>query len=152
MEHVQEQKIKEYREQVEGLLRYIPWLQEKSGGNSRMMNTFAGEGISENSLPFPVYDSTLMGFVKTVSRTTLMDRNYHYQYSRNFIKTVADEKAAIGRATIKDMDLLCGILSKYISGGMTKPALWEQGMREGIYLEVLLKMKKLLDFWDKPLA
>lgn len=152
MESVQEAKIEEYRLEVEKLLCYLPWLKEKSGSDRGMMNIYGGDGIAENSLSFPVYDSTLMSFVKMVSQTKLMDRNYRYQYSRNHIRTVEDERKQIEVASLKEMDVLCGILSHYILGGMTKPALWSIGMKEGIYRDIVLKMKKLLDFWDKPLA
>lgn len=152
MESVLEDRIEEYRTEVEKLLRYLPWLQEKSGSDRGMMNIFGSEGIAENSLSFPVYDGTLMSFVKEVSQSKLMDRNYRYQYSRNRIHTVEDERRHIETASLKEMDVLCGILSHYIQGGMTKPALWSLGIKEGIYRDILLKMKKLLDFWDKPLA
>lgn len=152
MESVQEAKIEEYRLEVEKLLCYLPWLKEKSGSDRGMMNIYGGDGIAGNSLTFPVYDGTLMSFVKMVSQTKLMDRNYRYQYSRNQIRTVEDERKQIEAASLKEMDVLCGILSRYILGGMTRPALWSIGMKEGIYLDILLKMKKLLDFWDKPLA
>jgi len=147
---IQEQIVQSYREEVKPLLRYLPWLEEKSG--RKMLSSYAGEGIAGHSLTIPVYDSTLMSFVKEVSRTKLMDRNYRYIYSRNRIRTVADEKAVIEKATIREMNFLCGILSKYILGGMTKTTVWSEGMEQGIYLLVLRKMKKLLEFWDGPLA
>ena len=145
-----EEKIRQIRPEVEQLLRYLPWLQEKSGTN--MSSTFSGEGITEHSLAFPVYDGTLMSFVKEASRLSMMNRNYPYIYSWNRIRTVEDEKRSIENATIKDLDVLCGIFSHYILGGMTKASLWSTGMEQGIYLALLQKMKKLLDFWDKPLA
>lgn len=145
-----DEKIKQIKPEVEQLLRYLPWLQEKSGVS--MHTTFTGEGIAEHSLAFPVYDGTLMAFVKEASRLSMMNRNYPYIYSRNWIRTVDDEKRVIANATIRDLDALCGIFSHYILGGMTKTALWSTGMEQGIYLELLQKLKALLDFWDKPLA
>lgn len=145
-----DEKIKQIKPEVEQLLRYLPWLQEKSGVS--MHTTFKGEGIEEHSLAFPVYDGTLMAFVKEASRLSMMNRNYPYIYSRNWIRTVDDEKRVIANATIRDLDALCGIFSHYILGGMTKTALWSTGMEQGIYLELLQKLKALLDFWDKPLA
>ena len=145
-----DERIKQVRPEVEQLLRYLPWLQEKSGTNLR--TTFGGQGIAENSLVFPVYDGTLMAFVKEAAKLSLVNRNYPYIYSWNRIRTVADEKRIIENATIRDIDVLCGIFSHYILGGMTKSTLWSEGMKQGIYLEILLKLKNLLDFWDKPLA
>lgn len=139
-----------YRKDVERLLRYLPWLEEKSG--TKMISNYRGDGITEHSIAFPVYDGTLMSFIKEARQTRMMDRNYVYIYSRNRVKTTQDEKNLIRRATIRDFHNLSGILSKYVMGGMTKPAVWSQGMEEGIYLELLTKMKEVLEFWDKPLA
>lgn len=73
------QIVQEYKPDVEALIRYLPWLEEKAG--SIVSETFTGSGIKEHSIAFPVYDSTLLNFVKTVQRTRLLDRNYRYIYS-----------------------------------------------------------------------
>ena len=78
-----------------------------------------------------------------------MNRNYVYVYSRNRIRTEADEHRFIRNATIKEMGDLWGILSKYILKGMTKAALWSEGVRNGVFLELLLKMKEILAYWDR---
>lgn len=142
--------MNEYRVQVEPLLRYIPWLENKQG--AKAFNTYAGEGLAEHSVPVPVYDGTLMNFVKDVQKTTLLDRNYVYVYSRLRIRSVQDEKRLIANATLKEMDILTGILAKYVMGGMTKAALWAEGVENGVFLQLLLKMKEILEFWDNPLA
>lgn len=142
--------VKEYREQVEPLLKYIPWLQNKQG--AKASSTYTGDGLSEHSVPVPVYDGTLMNFVKDVQRTKLLDRNYVYVYSRLRIRTVEDEKNLIASATLREMDVLTGILAKYVMGGMTKAALWPEAVENGIFLQLLLKMKEILEFWDQPLA
>lgn len=137
--------VGEYRPDVERLIRYLPWLEEKAGRN--VAEQFEGSGISEHSIPFPVYDSTLLGFVKEVQRTKLLDRNYVYVYSRNKIKTVEDELKAISQADITQMDILKGILSKYIMGGMTKGRMWTDAVQNRIFLNIVQKMKENLDFW-----
>lgn len=147
---LREQVMEEYRDEVEKYLKYIPWLQQKAGG--KVMSNYSGEGIGEHSVKIPVYDSVVLGFVKELSKSKFMDRNYRYVYSRNGIRTIEDEKRAIERTGIRDMGILCGILSKYVLGGMTKGALWEIAVKEGIFLAVLLKMKEIMEFWDKPLA
>lgn len=145
-----EQVIAEYKGEVEKYLKYIPWLQEKKG--ARVSSTYSGDDIVTHSISFPVYDSTLMSFVKEMSKSKFMDRNYPYVYSRNGIRTIADEKRMIEKATIRDMGVLGGILSKYVLGGMTKGTVWNTAVTEGIFLDVLLKMKEIVEFWDKPLA
>ncbi|MBQ7954197.1 MAG: hypothetical protein IJ282_00450 [Lachnospiraceae bacterium] len=145
-----QQLISEYRAKVEPLLKYLTWLTQKQG--TRMVSIYGGEGISENSVPFPVYDGTLMSFIKDAQKTGLLDRNYVYVYSRNRIRSVADEKRMIEQAELKTFDILTGILSKYVMGGMTKSTLWSQAVDEGIFMLVVQKMKDILEFWDKPLA
>ena len=142
--------VQDYRAKVEPLLRYLPWLEQKE--NSRAVSMYSGEGIGEHSLSIPVYDGTLMSFVKEAQRTGMLDRNYVYVYSQNRIRTVEDEKRAIEQAQLQSFEVLTGILSKYVLGGMTKSALWSQGVEEGIFLALVQKMKYILEFWDKPFA
>lgn len=81
-----------------------------------------------------------------------MNRNYVYTYSRNHLRTVQDEQSFIDKATIRNMRELSDILSKYVLLGMTKSVVWREGVENRIFLNVLTKMKDLVEFWDKPLA
>ncbi len=142
-----EEMVEYYKPDVEELAVYIPWLETHKGGESS--SVFTGEGVEKNSITFPVYDTTLMNFVKAAQASSLMNRNYVYVYSRNRIRTEADEHRFIRNATIKEMGDLWGIISKYILKGMTKAALWSEGVRNGVFLELLLKMKEILAYWDR---
>ena len=142
-----EEAVEFYRPDVESLSGFIPWLEAHSG--SETSSVFTGDGVEKHSITFPVYDGTLMNFVKTAQASSLVDRNYVYTYSRNRIRTVADEWRFIRNATIKEMGDLWGILSKYILKGMTKSMLWSEGVRNGIFLDLLLKMNEILAFWDR---
>lgn len=144
------QLIQKYQAEVEPLLEYIPWLQSKSG--KRTSYNYADDRFSEHSLSFPVYDSMLLQFVKAVEKTNLLSRNYVYVYSRNHLKTPADERALIARTNLRTADNLNGILSKYILGGRVKAGLWSVAVEEDIYLSILLKWKEILAIWDGPLA
>lgn len=143
-----QQVVNEYRPDVEKLARYLPWLESKMG--SSVQQSYSGSGVEVNSISFPVYDSTLMSFIKEAQRTKLMDRNHRYVYSRLKIRTVQDELRIIEKCTIQEMDVLKGILSKYVMGGMTKGRMWSEAVEKGIFLHVLKKMKANLDFWDTP--
>ena len=140
--------VNTYKPDVEKLIRYLPWLEEKAG--SSVAETFEGSGIKGNSITFPVYDGTLMSFIKDVQRTGLLDRNYPYIYAQHGIRTVKDELNAISHADIKEMNILKGILSKYVLGGMTKARLWTEAVYNRIFLNVIRKMKENVEFWDKP--
>lgn len=137
--------VNDYRPDVERLARYLPWLEEKAG--RIVSENFEGSGIGEHSIPFPVYDSALLGFVKEAQQTRLLDRNYLYTYSRHKIRTVEDELRVIRQADISQMDVLKGILSKYVLGGMTKGRMWTDAVQNRIFLKVVQKMKENLDFW-----
>ena len=100
-------------------------------------------------MTFPVYDGTLLRFIKTAQDSSLINRNYTYTYSRNRIRTTQDELRFIQNATIKEMGDLWGILSRYVLKGMTKAALWSEGVKNGVFLALLLKMEEILQFWDK---
>ena len=138
-----------YRSDIELLVRYLPWLEAKRG--QEVSNEYHGANEKNTSFSFPVYDGTLLNFVKDVQKTSLTDRNYQYVYSRNHIGTVADEYVQIDRASVQDMNILIGILSKYVLGGRTKGTLWPEGVRNGIYLAIVNKLKELCEFWDKPI-
>lgn len=143
-----QQLVNEYRPDVEKLARYLPWLESKMG--SSVQQSYSGSGIEEHSISFPVYDSTLMSFIKEAQRTKLMDRNYRYVYSRCKIRHLQDELRIIDKCSIQEMDVLKGILSKYVMGGMTKGHMWSEAVETGVFLYVLKRMKANLDFWDTP--
>ncbi len=142
--------IKKYREVMDSLFRYIPWLEQNIG--KKMVRDYSGGDRPGSSIPIPVYDSTLLGFVKDMQRTGLMDRNYVYIYSRRGIKTVQDELRMIGNTELKDIEVIFGIMAKYVLGGMTKGVLWPQAVENGVFLHGLKRIKELLDIWDEPLA
>lgn len=134
-----------YKSDVEKLAKYLPWLEEKSG--KVVADVFSGDGITEHSVPFPVYDGTLLSFVREAEKTAFMDRNYRYVYTRNRLMTKEDEKRFIESIDILKMDQLGGILSNYVLGGRTKAKLWSEGMNYGIFYDVVKKAKELVDFW-----
>ena len=144
-----QQVVNTYKPDVEKLIRYLPWLEDKADGS--VAENFEGSGIKDNSITFPVYDSTLMSFIKEVQSTGLLDRNYPYIYSQYGIRTVKDELNAISQAGIKEMNILKGILSKYVLGGMTRGRMWTEAVANRIFLNVIYKMKENIEFWDKPM-
>lgn len=139
-DNVREQIVEEYRGDVERLLRYLPWLSKKSGADVSTMYTGDGE---KPLIPIPVFDSTLLAFVKEAEKTKFVDKNYPYVYSRNNIKTHEDEIRLMKSAKITDLKIIKGVLSKYILGGRTKAALWSEGVDAGIYVCALDCLNKL---------
>ncbi len=144
-----QQLVQEYEQTVTPFLRYLPWFEKNAGGTGSTL--YEGQNASEGTMRFPVYDSTLMSFVREMSKSSLMDRNYSYVYSRNRIKTHEDERKRIASAGLEDWGILRGILSRYVLGGMTKGALWSEAVKEDIFYLTLKQMQKIIEFWDKPL-
>jgi hypothetical protein len=144
------QLVQEYLQIAKPLFLYLPWLEKMQG--TMPSTTYNGSDIVQHSISFPVYDSTLMRFIKEASRNPLMDRNYHYIFTRHNIRTVAQERKAIERATLKEWNVLRGILSKYVLGGMTKGSLWSQAISDNIFYLTIKQMKYVLEYWDKPIG
>jgi len=136
--------VSRYRPEVDKLLPYVRWLQDNA--KSEVAQSYSNSELK--SMPFPVYDSNLLMFVKAAQSTNLIDRNYVYVYSRNHLNSAKDELMFISEAQIMDMDDLAGILSKYILTGMTKGTVWAEGVYNGVLFQVVSKMDELLNYWS----
>ncbi len=132
-----------YKEDVERLLKFLPWLEKTSG--SAASSVYSGEGIEKSSMPVPVYDSTLLSFIKEIRTTDFLNRNYVYTFSRYRIKTARDELRVIDACSLQEVSVLGDILSKYVLRGDVKGAVWSEGVSNGVYLALLLKLKDLME-------
>ena len=139
-----EDYIDRYEAPVKALMYYLPWLEKnmETGGAQDYKD-------SETTMAFPVYDSNLLAFVKQAQNTKMLDRNYHYVYSRHSLRNAEDELRFIERARLQDMDDLWGILSRYVQEGMTQGAVWSEGVKNGVMGGVVRKMNDLLILWSK---
>lgn len=142
--------IQKYRQAAGNIFSYLPWLKEKSGDN--MVRHYNGNNMPKHSIEIPIYDSTLLGFVKDMNATGLMDRNYVYTFSRNRIRTEQDELRMIEKAELKNIEVIFDIMAKYVLGGMTKSVLWSKGVENGVFYCGLKRIKEILEVWDRPLA
>ena len=143
---VADEMMKKYGKDILDLCAYIPYFSER--GKRDVEKPYDGK-YGESKLKFPVFDSTLLSFVKKAQASKLMDRNYLYVYSRMRLRTHDDERKFIERATIRDVDALRGIISRYVLEGQRKGTRWGEGVEEKIYLNVLLKLKGFIDFYKK---
>lgn len=141
--------IERFKPSIEFLIKYIPWLENQNGKS--VAQFYRGSGIHKQ-FSVPVYDGTLLRFVDDALQTDFMDRNYLYVYTRYRIRDYKDEWKVIEQADIMHMDILCGILSKYVLGGMTKSVMWKSGVEYEIFLRILKKAKSIIEFWEVPLA
>lgn len=142
--------MEKYRSAMEGMFRYIPWFEQKVG--RRTVQNYSDANGPVNSIPIPVYDSTVLAFVKGMQGTGLLNRNYVYTYSRYGIRNAEDELQMIKKVELKEIDVIFAILSKYVLGGMTKGMLWSEAVENGVFFHSLIRIKELLDIWDEPLA
>ena len=137
-----------YKPDVERLVYFLPWLEGKSGKD--VSNVYYADE-AHATLSFPVYDEILLTFLNELSSTVFMDQNYRYIYTRYRMHDYKDELRMIEKTDIMSMDILKGIFSKYMLGGMTKANLWIQGIEHQIFLKALQKAKEIVEFWDVPL-
>ena len=137
--------MREYADDVMALAEYIPYFMSKGSGS--FAKDYDGK-YGESSLNFPVYDSTLLAFVKKAGQSKLIDRNYPYVYTRYHIRTHEDERKFISRAGIRDVKILKGFLSKYVIEGNRIAKRWSEGADERIFLGVLEKLKGFIDFYS----
>ncbi len=140
----------ELKELLMPLFAYIPYLKEKEGKNTQSL--YEGDEKVSITVPVPVYDSKVLAFVKDAQKTGLINKNYIYPYGRLKIKSPSDERLRISEATVTDVEGIIAIISKYVLLGMTKGTVWSEAVSEGIWLHCLLKLKELLEVYDRPLA
>ncbi len=138
---LKEEIAEEYREDLMKLLRYLPFLEQKGGKD--VQDYYEGDG-EHTVIPVPVYDSTLLGFVKEARGTKFMNRNYPYAYRKWRIADPAAERAAMEKASLMDIELFRGILSKYVLEGQRKSWVWTTAVEEKIFVTALRRLQELI--------
>lgn len=128
---LREQAIEQYTPDVEKLVRYLSWLKKQTAETAT--SYYDGEG-KETLLQIPVFDSTLLNFVKEAEKTQFMTKNYPYVYSRFRIRSHEDEIRLMRTANVKDIDIFKGILSKYVLEGKRRPSAWRDAISENIFV------------------
>ena len=142
-ENYAELLTEKYAKDILKLSKYIQYFENKKGDD--VATKYDGEQ-GHSTLKFPVYDSTLLSFTREASQTSLMDPNYIYKYRQYRITTEAAEKKAIKDAKLKDIDLLKGILSRYVLEGRYKGVRWIEAAERGIFHDVLVRFMEMYDF------
>ncbi len=142
-------KVEKYQEDIEALVKYLPWLESKN--KMDISSSYMPQEGDEHSLHVPVYDSTLLGFIKTVQKTKFLDRNYVYFYRRKKLNTAEDELKMIKATQIMEIENIGAVLSRYVIQGMSKSVMWNEGISNGVFFAAVSKMKELLEFWTKPI-
>ena len=146
--NLREQIVEEYREDLTRLLRYVPFLEKKGGKD--VQEFYEGDGTNK-VIPVPVYDSTLLAFVKEAKTTKFIYKNYPYIYRRWNMPNAQAERVAMESATIRDIDLFRGILSRYVLEGQRKSVMWTAAVEEKIFVTALNKLKSLFfDYSKEP--
>lgn len=140
--------VAEYKDTVMSLARYLPYFEKKSGES--VMSYYVSENATETTMRIPIYDSTLLSFVKEAEKTKLINRNYDYVYRKYAMRTSNDEIRMIERATIREMEVFGAILSKYILRGRTRGRVWNEAVENGVFYCLLSRMKEQIEFWDIP--
>ncbi|MDR0221321.1 MAG: hypothetical protein LBI54_07970 [Lachnospiraceae bacterium] len=139
------QVVAEYRALLDSYFRYIPWFQERMG--RKLGRLYDGDADISHTIAVPVYDSTLLSFVKGIQDTGLINRNYPYIYSQHNIHDLTDELAWIARCELQDIEVILGIVSKYVLGGMTRGQVWNDAVEDGIFYHALVRIQEILGQW-----
>ena len=141
-----EDLVERYKEPVRQLLPYLGWLEENM--DKQVAQNYSSSELS-GTIQFPVYDSTLLSFVKTAQATGMMDRNWPYVYTRNHLHSARDERIFIENAQITDFEDMFGIIAKYVLSGMTRGGAWAEGVRNGSMYFAIKKMREILHYWGE---
>lgn len=145
---LREQVVEEYKDDLKKLMKYLPYFEKK--GDNEAQNFYEGDG-EHKVIPVPVYDSTLLAFVKEARQTKFVNRNYHYIYRRWRMDNPKAERIAMESATIRDVDMIRGVFSKYLLEGQTKSVMWTIAVREKIFATALTCLNKLIfDYSSEP--
>ena len=96
-----------------------------------------------------MYDSTLLGFVKEVKTTQFINKNYPYTYRKWKMPTPKEERIAMESATIRDIDLFRGIMSKYVLEGQRKASMWTIAVEERIFVTALTRLRSMFFDYSK---
>ena len=132
-----------YKDEAVKLMQFYNWVKKNSGQD--LGSLYTGDDIEKSSMAVPVYDSTLLSFIKTAKGTEFMNRNYIYTYSRLRIKTAQNEIDTIKDCSLQDIKVIGDILSNYCYKGDVRGAVWNEGLKNGVYLALLEKLKELLE-------
>ncbi len=147
--NLREQITEEYKDDLTKLLRYLPFLEKKGGKNTQ--EYYEGEGDNK-VIPVPVYDSSLLAFVKEVRNTKFYYKNYPYVYCKWKMPDPKSERIAMESATLRDIDLFRAIISKYVIGGQTKASVWTTAVEERIFVTALTRLRSLVFDYSKDPA
>ncbi len=139
-------RVEAYKKELNKLIPYLGWLKDKQG--QLTAKSFTDEGIGQTSIAFPVYDGTLLNFIKVLSSTNLINPNYVYDYRKYRIQEGKGELQFIASAQSKDISVICSILSRYALKGRVKGNVWTEGVKNGVYLQAILKIQELLERYD----
>lgn len=139
-QNAREMILDEYRADVEGLLKYLPWLHKVTG---QKVDSYY-EGTTEQPVfKVPVYDSTLLAFVKDAEKTKFVNKNYPYVYSRYRIQNSDDEIRLMKEAKIHEIDIFKAVISKYVLEGKRRGATWSEAIQKGIFMVALDSLNDL---------
>ena len=136
---LREKIVNDYGPDLDRLLRYLPYLDKKKGKD--VQNFYDGEA-NYQSIPVPIYDSTLLAFIKEAKKSAFMYKNYPYVYRKYHLNTHADEIKLMEEAMLRDIDIYRGIISKYVLGGQTKAYLWSEAVDARIFVTALDCLQK----------
>ena len=93
------------------------------------------------TMPFPVYETQFLNFIKDVSNSDLMDLTYKKNLEEYGFKSNNELVKAIDSANFK---MVKAILTYYVRQERFCDGLWGQAIKEGIFLGLLKRIETVL--------
>jgi len=131
------------RNSINKLLPYIPYFE--AAAEESPCRWVGGEKTGENTynVAYPEYDKKLMDFVDEFYKTNLVAYDYLDILNRNNLKNSEMIKCAIDTA---DVELLKAILTGYIRQERFNSGLWEEAVKEKVFLRILSRFKEITEY------
>lgn len=125
---------------IADLHKFVPFFE--AAFDKKVCNWLSGGKISDNfySTSHPVYDSELYDFVRRFERSNLVCFNYVYVIDKYQLDKTELMHDAIEKA---DLELTLAILTGYIRQERFCDGLWEDAIREGIFLKLIRRLDSL---------
>jgi len=126
---------------IDKLLAFIPYFENANEKNTCSWG--GGEKLGENhfSMPYPIYEQTLVNFVQAVESSNLTCYNYLEVIEKHGLHGAEEMNTAIEQS---DLELTLAILTGYIRQERFCDGLWGSAVKDKTFLKILRKLEWLM--------
>ena len=126
---------------IEKLSHYIPYFETAT--KESVCHWGGGEKLGENqfTMPYPIYDDTLVEFIEEFYKTNLISYDYLDVIESRGLKSTNEINNAIDYA---DIELVKAILTGYVRQERFCDGIWVDAVRDKVFLKILKRFCELL--------